>query len=68
MNNIMYIKLSSGKLFNLLKDKLTAQDMRYMSGEEVRKIESMLEEIAIEKGCEEAEKIFKNTEFIISYL
>jgi len=35
------IKLSNGKTFNLLKDTLTAQDFKELSGEEVRKVEHL---------------------------
>ena len=60
----MYIKLSSGRLLNLLEDDLTTEDIRCMSGEEVRKIRSLQEEIAIEKGLEECRKKIGENQFI----
>ena len=64
----MYIKLSFGKIFNLLEDELTTEDIRRMSGEEVRKIEALQETVLIEKELKESEKIYKETGCIISCL
>ena len=61
------IEISSGRTLNLLKDDLTTQDMRKMSGVEVRMIRKLQEEIAIAKGCERAEKIYKETGLLVAF-
>lgn len=59
MNNI--ITLPNGRVFDLEKDELTTQDMREMTGEQVRYINKLQYDISIARGMKRAEEFFKKT-------
>lgn len=53
MKNPTIIKLSTGKVLNLLDDDLTTEDIRAMSGKEVRMVRDLQWKIAIERSDKE---------------
>ena len=61
------IDISSGRTLNLLKDDLTTQDMRAMSGVEVRMIRRLQEEIRMAKGVERSIKIYEETGLLVAF-
>ena len=46
------IKLSNGKIFNLLENNFTSQDYKELSSVEIKKVRSLQEELVMEKIIE----------------
>ena len=66
MNNI--IKLSNGRIFNLLEDDLTTQDYREPSGVEVREIREKQQKLFNILQAKKREEILKRTGQLTGFL
>ena len=66
MNNI--IKLSNGRIFNLLEDDLTTQDYRELSGVEVREIREKQQKLFNILQAKKREEILKRTGQLTGFL
>ena len=66
MNNI--IKLSNGRIFNLLEDDLTTQDYRELSGVEVREIREKQQKLFNFLQAKKREEILKRTGQLTGFL
>ena len=66
MNNI--IKLSNGRIFNLLEDDLTTQDYRELSGVEVREIREKQKKLFNILQAKKREEILKRTGQLTGFL
>ncbi len=61
------IKLSNGKIFNLLEDNFTSQDYRELSGAEIRNVRGLQEELMMEKSYDEAIKFYEETGILLGF-
>ena len=66
VNNI--IKLSNGRIFNLLEDDLTTQDYRELSGVEVRELREKQQKLFNILQAKKREEILKRTGQLTGFL
>ena len=62
------IRLSNGRVFNLLEDDFTSQDYRKLSGVEIRYVRGLQEVLIAEKSYDEFIKIYEETGLLIGIL
>lgn len=62
------IRLSNGRVFNLLEDDFTSQDYRELSGVEIRYVRGLQEVLIAEKSYDEFIKIYEETGLLIGIL
>lgn len=62
------IRLSNGRVFNLLEDDFTSQGYRELSGVEIRYVRGLQEVLIAEKSYDEFIKIYEETGLLIGIL